>query len=1245
MAGSRVLPLHHISIRVPWHDAGWNGTVCQDPVANVECLRLRNIRDNKDDAGQAALAGKSWAELEDTQLPPCVRERAGFLAPFEVTKVVRHPYSEGGGSKAHGHFAPTVLRLPPYSAPAVAFRWMLVKEAEQLADRHGIDLRMDLEEEAERLIGFSTNWLQDKSNQSAMFASFYSALQPQKSLCFFYAKQVPQVDDPRRVLIGVGRVLHVSQLLEYDYTEPGPLQSLVWETPIQHSIKPQFDDGFVFPYQSLLERSRHDESLEPAEFVCFAPEDHWDEFSYASELVTHDGALSALIAGASSLRKLQGVVEGDWTPALAWMDERLGEAWRLRGPCPGLGAALSALALPNGVLMAYELSHRLKENEDPWPLVDRMFADPSSLLPADLAAPIGPVIRKIWSRLPPERRKLLELISRFELTNEQATRLFRPEERAQAGIDATDSDLLRNPYLLYELDRGAVDPISVTTIDRGVFPDPVVRQNHPLPVPSKVEEQVDPRRARALVVSVLERAAAIGDSLWPAPRVSEAVAELEISPPCELTSDVLPVVEENFPGSVALVQMADGSRAYQLGRLAQAGDLIRSTIEKRIKAQRHEIDADWEGLLAGALDPSVAMDEEEARARDEKVSALRELVSSRVSVLIGPAGTGKTTLLSVLAQQPDIRSGGVLLLAPTGKARVQLERASSLGAQTIAQFLLKHDRYNYRTDIYSISGKAKTREAKTVVIDEASMVTEEQLAATIDALEGVERLILVGDPRQLPPIGTGRPFVDIVTRLRERTSIPSFPRVGEGYAELTVRRRQVGMERDDLLLAEWFSGDKPGAGADEVWARLLKEEASEAIRLVEWTDEPDLQEKMLDVLVEELALKDRGDETGFELSVGGTEFKGWVYFRHKWQDHPGAGSLVESWQILSAVRGGLHGVDALNRLIQLQFRSQARERSSPEAGWARRTPRPVGPQGILYGDKVINLNNGLYKCVFGTDKREYVANGEIGSVVGEFKGSKSKMNRLPKSLEVEYSTQLGKKFVYWPWGEEASPPLELAYALTVHKAQGSEFETTFLVIPNPCRPLTRELLYTALTRQRTRVILLHQGPLADLQRYSSPARSDTAHRLTNLFAEPMIREVEGRFLEEGLIHVTRRGVPVRSKSEVIIADLLQSLGVEYMYEWPLELSGVRRRPDFTVEDQNTGRTMYWEHLGLLHDPKYRAKWEVKRSLYRANGIFPLNEGGGPNGLLVESEDDPHGGISSEALEETARKALSWLVGG
>src|ERR1700761_7798718 len=101
----------------------------------------------------------------------------------------------------------------------------------------------------------------------------------------------------------------------------------------------------------------------------------------------------------------------------------------------------------------------------------------------------------------------------------------------------------------------------------------------------------------------------------------------------------------------------------------------------------------------------------------------------------------------------------------------------------------------------------------------------------------------------------------------------------------------------------------------------------------------------------------------------------------------------------------------------------------------------------------------------------YIANGEIGVVVGQFKLPSHTYPGRPKYTEVEFSSQKGYKYIFksGEFSEEGNTPLELAYALTVHKSQGSEFKKVFLVIPNPCLLLTREMLYTALTRQKEKV--------------------------------------------------------------------------------------------------------------------------------------------------------------------------------
>lgn len=188
-------------------------------------------------------------------------------------------------------------------------------------------------------------------------------------------------------------------------------------------------------------------------------------------------------------------------------------------------------------------------------------------------------------------------------------------------------------------------------------------------------------------------------------------------------------------------------------------------------------------------------DEAEERARAEKAAGLAELYASPLSVLIGPAGTGKTTLLT--ARVDRIGGDRAVLLAPTGQARVQLATKVGGGVKiaTLASYLSHTNRFDG---------------GRYLVLDEHGPRVD-----VLDAFRSIKRLVFVGDPRPLPPIGAGRPLVDLVNELRPDVFAGQV-RVGHSYVELRVPRRQVAEAstgaqdtvaggRADLALAAWFA--------------------------------------------------------------------------------------------------------------------------------------------------------------------------------------------------------------------------------------------------------------------------------------------------------------------------------------------------------------------------------------------------------------------------------------------------------
>jgi hypothetical protein len=116
----------HLSVRVPWHDCGWEGTVCCNPEQNQACRILKNIAKNKNDGIEINMAGKRVYEIDGYEIP-CLSESGAFMSPKEVTIKVGHPYTY---DKRFSHINKTHFSIESYTFLGIPFKWMLRKSDE-----------------------------------------------------------------------------------------------------------------------------------------------------------------------------------------------------------------------------------------------------------------------------------------------------------------------------------------------------------------------------------------------------------------------------------------------------------------------------------------------------------------------------------------------------------------------------------------------------------------------------------------------------------------------------------------------------------------------------------------------------------------------------------------------------------------------------------------------------------------------------------------------------------------------------------------------------------------------------------------------------------------------------------------------------------------------------------------------------------------------------------------------------------
>ena len=1190
----------HLTTRLVWHDRGWDGHVCDHPSKNAYCIVQQHIRDGRIDDREDDARGISLAKLDGWQ-PPCSRDPIAF-SPSGFTITHNDPLEF--------RQLPSVREnIPPYSVCPSPYRWMREENFRIICE----DEKLDIRESDEN--GKEFGWVFEPDRQIALLKNFWGKLENDKSLIFFYCNHGNPLDEGlNRILLGVSRISQIGPQLFFGAKPPKFAdQYPIWSRCVTHDFENQ---GFRLPYHEYL-KAGHD----PKNILCLVPEGAMLNFSYVAEQLGDDLAVGALERLVQSIQtvKDEGKVAGDWDRHLVWLNDVLSEVWQNRGPFPGIGSVLQYLGCESGTAFQRQvLVPLINKGEDAWEYVLSILEGRKTCEQKQYAKALKQAGER-WVAYKAPRRKLLAQLARFELSPAQVERVANPDKRAECGIGGTDDEIIANPYLLCEMDQGdgVSDVIALEIIDRGMRPEGAAAR---FIDKDDVCTQDDPRRVRGVAVAVLQDAAQNGDTLLPFTetmnRITKRFPERRA---CRPDRDLV-MGQASFYQEAIDFRVDGEPPTMALKWLSELEREVSNRLPRRTKSKNSPPKAgwSWEKLLLGEFGKksgSKLPPEVEERARREKAKALAKLYEGRFSVLCGRAGTGKTSVLKVFLKGLEELDGKrpILLLAPTGKARVRLmdrtkrDDGSVRDAYTIHQFLMRHKWLNPENFALKLQG-GDQHGAPTVIIDEASMIPMDLLGVLFRALDlnKVSRLILVGDPNQLPPIGPGRPLVDIIAWLEadeERNKC---------LARLMERARHEDHESQSLQLADGYLRDDTSPGDDDMLSRVAREDVGGDLEVRYWRDGTQLEEQLAAAMKKHLKLTDGGKAyIPFNASLGLEED----------QNDP---IQAERWQILSPVRNHEFGTTEINRKIQAKYRGGMLNHSK------RRGVRPFGEQEIVWTDKVmqaINCRKTSYPRGEGLD---YVANGEIGLVIQTSKG-----NGRADSMKIQFSTQPLSSY-YYP-RPDVDGQLELAYALTVHKSQGSDFDIVFLILPKNASTLSRELLYTGLTRFRQKMVLLIERDTTVLERLRSPQSSDTLLRNTNMFVLAVRPESVDRYFAEHLIHRTPpsaqypNGILVRSKSEVIVAAALSKLGISYEYEQKLPSKGNPkdfRLPDFTVSYE--GDTYYWEHLGMLSVPSYKEAWDRKRQWYDDNGFLDL---------VITSEDGPDGSIDAAEIERVARKRI------
>ena len=380
----------------------------------------------------------------------------------------------------------------------------------------------------------------------------------------------------------------------------------------------------------------------------------------------------------------------------------------------------------------------------------------------------------------------------------------------------------------------------------------------------------------------------------------------------------------------------------------------------------------------------------------EQEAAIRAAATTGVLLVTGGPGTGKTTILNGILELLGQMQLKCLLAAPTGRAAKRLTEVTGEDASTIHR-LLEAGIDPATGLMFFARDEENSLKADAIIIDEMSMVDIQLLHSLLQAIPRGKRLILVGDPDQLPPVGPGFPFSDMLrsgmlptVRLTE-----IFRQAQESLIVMNAHRVNRG-ELPDLknVKSDFFFMRRPN---EETLASLIRDLCT----------------------------------TRLPKNMG---------------------IPADQIQVLSPTRKGGVGTASLNKILQ-----EALNPAAPD-----KKEKAFGDIIFREGDRVMQIRNNydiMWKKCDGSQVGTGIFNGDVGTILSIDPGTETMTIRFD-DREADYDfTQLIE--------------LEPAYAMTVHKSQGSEYRAVILTAWNGSPYLlSRSILYTAITRARELLIIV-----------------------------------------------------------------------------------------------------------------------------------------------------------------------------